>query len=73
MLTSKPSKNSIPNDIDLESDKGSVDSEATISETSTGTAQKSAPIDSEVPSTVDSLINNNICMSANSAINADID
>ena len=49
MSTSNPSKNSVPNDIDLESDKGSVDNEATISETSTGTTPKLAPIDSEVP------------------------
>ena len=80
MLTSYPSPNSIPNDVDSESDKGSVHSQATFSETSTGTAPNSSnmamtvePVNSEVPSTVDPVINNNTHMFSNSVIKTDID
>ena len=80
MLTFYPNQNSIPNDVDLESDKGSVHSEATFSETSTWTAPNSSnmamtvePINSKVPSTVDPVINNNARMFSNPVINTDID
>ena len=80
MLTSYPSQNSIPNRVDLESDKSSVDSEVTFSETSIGTTPKISnmamtvePVNSEVPSTVDPVINNNTRMVSNSVIKTDID